>query len=110
MTKKINSKLLISLCLVIVLVVCAISMMACNKKKGDSSNSTAVDVVTGETVIAVDNVTENKTVNIPSEYTIISPSASFTKVETITTNSGYEFWIIKDGTTTYGANDFNTNF
>lgn len=100
MTKKINSKLLISLCLVIVLVVCAISMMACNKKKGDSSNNTTVDVITGETVIAVDNVTENKTINIPSEYTIISPSASFTKVETITTNSGYEFWIIKDGTTT----------
>jgi|GEM_PF-2738328 len=100
MTKKINSKLLISLCLVIVLIVCALSMMACNKKKGDSSNSTSVDVVTGETVIALDGVTENKTVNIPSEYTIIAPNASFNKVATITTDSGLEFWIIKDGTTT----------
>ena len=100
MTKKINSKLLISLCLVIVLIVCALSMMACNKKKGDSSNSTSVDVVTGETIIAIDNVTENKTVNIPSEYTVITPNASFNKVASITTLSGHEFWIIKDGSTT----------
>ena len=98
MTKKINSKLLISLCLVIVLIVCALSMMACNKKKGDSSNSTSVDVVTGETVIAIDNVKENKTVNITTSYTTISTS-TYTKEASFVAKNGCEYWIVTDGTT-----------
>ena len=99
MTKKINSKLLISICLVAILIVCALSMMACNKNKGNSSNNSDIDVVTGETIISIDNITENKTINIPSEYTVISPNASYVVENIITTNSGREFWIIKDGTT-----------
>ena len=112
MSKKINSKLLISVCLVAVLIICALSMIACNKKNGGSSSSSDVDVVTGETIISIDNITENKTINIPSEYTTISPSASFTWVTTISTPSGREFWIIKDGTTStvQGSGDILDNF
>ena len=96
MTKKINSKLLISLCLVVVLVVCALSMMACNKKKGDTSSSTSLDVVTGETTMAIDNVAEFETINIPQDYSIITPDAKYTKVSSVSCNNGAEYWIVKE--------------
>ena len=99
MTKKNNSKLLFSLCLIFVLVICALTMMACNKNKGESKSGTTTEVITGETALSIDGVTENKIVNIPSEYNIITPSASFSKIASIQTESGNEYWIITDGTT-----------
>ena len=95
MTKKINSKLLISLCLVVVLVVCALSMMACNKKKGDTSSSTSLDVVTGETTMAIDGVEEFETINIPQEYSIITPDTKYTKVSQVSNYDGAQYWIVK---------------
>ena len=95
MTKKINSKLLISLCLVVILVVCALSMMACNKKKGDTSSSTSLDVVTGETTMAIDNVAEFETVNIAQDYTIITPDANYSKIAQVSNAYGAQYWIVK---------------
>lgn len=96
MTKKLNSKLLISLCLVIVLVACALSMMACNKKKGDTSSSTSLDVVTGETTMVIDNVEEFETINIPQDYTIITPDTKYTKISQVSSYNGAQYWIVKE--------------
>ena len=100
MTKKINSKLLISICLVAVLVICAFSMIACNKKKGQETNSgTMVSAVTGTTEISVDNVEKIEAKNVFTDYTHVSLDyTKYTKLNEFVLGSGNMFWIIKDNT------------
>lgn len=100
MAKKINSKLLISICLVAVLIICAFSMIACNKKKGqETDNGTTVSAVTGTTEISVDNVEKLEARNVFTDYTRVSLDyTKYTKVEEFVLDSGNMYWIIRDNT------------
>ena len=113
MAKKLDKKLLISLVLVIVLIVCAFSMIACNKKKGNETNDgTSVSPVVGTTTMTIDNVDVKSSGSIPTDYTKVALDT--TKYEYIAQQkigSGATYWIIKDLTpVTINATDVYTYY
>ena len=97
MAKKINTKLLISLVLVIVLVVCAVSMIACNKKKGEETNGgTSVSPVVGTTTMTIDNVDVKSSGTIPTDYVKVAlDTTKYAYVSEQKIGSGAAYWIIK---------------
>ena len=100
MAKKFNSKLLISICLVAVLMICAFSMIACNKKKGGETDSgTNVSAVTGSTEISVDNIEKIEASNVFTDYAKVSLDyTKYTKIQDFVLESGNMYWIIRDNT------------
>jgi len=113
MAKKINTKLLISLVLVIVLVVCAVSMIACNKKKGEETNGgTSVSPVVGTTTMTIDNVDVKSSGTIPTDYVKVAlDTTKYAYVSEQKIGSGAAYWIIKDITpVTVNAEDIYTYY
>ena len=82
MAKKVNTKLLISLVLVLVLIICAVSMIACNKKKGDETNGgTSVSAVVGTTTMSIDNKEVVSSGVVPTYYTKVTlDTTKYTKM------------------------------
>ena len=100
MAKKFNSKLLISICLVAVLIICAFSMIACNKKKGgETASGTNVSAVTGTTEISVDNIEKIEARNVFTDYAKVTLDyTKYTKIQEFVLESGNMYWIIRDDT------------
>ena len=100
MAKKFNSKLLISICLVAVLIICAFSMIACNKKKGgETASGTNVSAVTGTTEISIDGKEKMDARTVFTDYAKVS--LDYTKYEVVDNtsfvlDSGNMYWIVKD--------------
>ena len=106
MAKKVNTKLLISLVLVLVLIICAVSMIACNKKKGDETNGgTSVSAVVGTTTMSIDNKEVVSSGVVPTYYTKVTLDT--TKYTKMNADGNNYFSIVRDETSATDVNGTN---